>query len=112
MAFALGTSSEEYPAVPISGCIRSLAKPRLGQGGGSQCTRVGGNRGFVGAGAVHTSLDASFVIVWCSFAILTLQWLGILFSKQCFIEITRQGPRLNLKKPLPSASGSRILTKK
>ena len=43
---------------------------------------------FVGAGAVHTSLDASFVIVWCSFAILTLQWLGILFSKQCFIEIT------------------------
>ena len=41
-----------------------------------------------GASAVRTSLDASFVIVWCSFAILTLQWLGILFSKQCFIEIT------------------------
>ena len=25
--------------------------------------------GFVGAGAVHTSLDASFFIVWCCFAI-------------------------------------------
>ena len=59
----------QHQGEPISGCIKSLAKPRLGWGGGSQCTRVGGNRGFVGAGAVHTSLDASFVIVWCCFAI-------------------------------------------